>query len=293
MILIKKYKPTSAGIRFKTILKNKRLKKINFEKKLISKVNKKGGRNNNGHITVRHRGGGHKRRYRKILFKRTFFSGSVCNFEYDPNRTAFLAKIFSFNSLSFYYILATQNMIIGDIINYNNNINLNTINIGDSTLLKNFPVGSLIHNIELVPGKGGQLVRTAGGFAQLIEKVGDFARIRLKSGEQRYVSLNCFASLGIIDNIDHRLVNKGKAGINRWLGIRPTVRGVAMNPIDHPHGGGNGRTSGGRPSVTPKGKPTKGSPTRKKKINSNIVISTSRELKMLKKKSTRKGKFTY
>lgn len=293
MTLIKKYKPITSGTRFKIILKNKKLKKIKLEKKLIKGLSKKGGRNNFGRITVRHRGGGHKRKYRNILFKRIPLSGSVCNFEYDPNRTSFLAKLYCFTNLKYYYILAPQNLIIGDEIIYSKNISkIKNLSVGDSTLLKNIPVGSLIHNIEIIPGKGGQLIRSAGCFAQLIEKVDNFARIRLKSGEQRFVSLNCFASLGIIDNTDHRLINKGKAGTNRWLGIRPTVRGVAMNPVDHPHGGGEGRTSGGRPSVTPKGNPTKGSPTRKKKLNKNIIVS-SRNLKILKKKSTRKGKFSY
>jgi len=292
MVLIKKYNPITPGTRFKVILKNKRLEKNKLEKKLITQLNKKGGRNNKGRITVRHRGGGHKRRYRNILFKRKIFNGSVCSFEYDPNRTAFLAKVFSFNTSEYFYILAPKDLKVGDEINYNNISITNKISIGDSTLLKNIPIGSLVHNIEINPGKGGQLVRTAGNFAQLIEKIGNSARIRLKSGEQRLVPLNCFASLGIIDNLDYRLINRGKAGTNRWLGRRPSVRGVAMNPVDHPHGGGEGRTSGGRPSVTPNGRCTKGSPTRKKKIGKNILI-TSRVLKNLKKKSTRKGKFTY
>lgn len=291
MSFIKKYKPITAGTRFKIILKNKRLKKSKLEKYLVKKLNKNGGRNNTGRITVRHRGGGHKKRYRDVLFKRKNFLGTVCGFEYDPNRTSFLAKVYSYSSNDYLYIIAPQDLTIGDEIKYNSNLNT-TLNIGDSTLLKNIPIGSLIHNIEIKPGRGGQLVRSAGGFAQLIEKIDNFARIRLKSGEQRLVSLNCFASFGIIDNADHRLINRGKAGTNRWLGRRPKVRGVAMNPVDHPHGGGEGRTSGGRPSVTPKGKPTKGSPTRKKKINKNVLI-TSRTLKFLKKKSTRKGKFTY
>ena len=290
MVLIKKYNPITPGTRFKIILKNKKLEKNKLEKKLICKLNKRGGRNNTGRITVRHRGGGHKRRYRNILFKRNNFIGSVCSFEYDPNRTAFLAKVFSFNTSEYFYILAPKGLIVGDEITYNSS--MGKLSVGDSTLLRNISIGSLIHNIEIKPGRGGQLVRTAGNFAQLIEKVNGFARIRLKSGEQRLISLNCFASLGIIDNLDHRLINRGKAGAVRWLGRRPSVRGVAMNPVDHPHGGGEGRTSGGRPSVTPNGRCTKGSPTRKKKIGKNILI-TARVLKNLKKKSTRKGKFTY
>lgn len=292
MVSIKKYNPVTPGARFKVILKNNKLEKNKLEKKLVSKLNKRGGRNNKGRITVRHRGGGHKRRYRNIMFKRKNFYGSVCSFEYDPNRTAFLAKIFSFDTLEYFYILAPKDLVIGDEVSSSNFSNIENISIGDSTLLKNISIGSLIHNIEIKPGRGGQLVRTAGNFAQLIEKINNFARIRLRSGEQRLVSLDCFASLGIIGNLDHRLVNRGKAGTNRWLGRRPSVRGVAMNPVDHPHGGGEGRTSGGRPSVTPKGRCTKGSPTRKRKLEKNILI-TARTLKNLKKKSTRKGKFTY
>ena len=291
MVLIKKYNPITPGTRFKIILKNKRLEKNKLEKGLVRKLNKNGGRNNKGRITVRHRGGGHKRRYRTILFKRKNFTGSVCSFEYDPNRTAFLAKVFSFDTQEYFYILAPKGLVVGDEVNYSNE-GIGKISVGDSTELGNITIGSLIHNIEIKPGRGGQLVRTAGNFAQLIEKVNNFARIRLKSGEQRLIPLNCFASLGIIDNLDHRLINRGKAGTVRWLGRRPSVRGVAMNPVDHPHGGGEGRTSGGRPSVTPNGRCTKGSPTRKKKIGKNILI-TSRVLKNLKKKSTRKGKFTY
>jgi large subunit ribosomal protein L2 len=290
MVLIKRYNPITPGIRFKIVLKNKRLEKNKLEKKLIFILNKKGGRNNQGCITVRHRGGGHKRRYRIVLFKRKTFIGSVCSFEYDPNRTAFLAKIFSFNTLEYFYILAVKDLIVGDEVSYN--LGKGQLSVGDSAILKNIPVGSLIHNIEIKSGRGGQLVRAAGSFAQLIEKVNNFARVRLRSGEQRLISLDCFASLGIVDNLDHRLINRGKAGTVRWLGRRPSVRGVAMNPVDHPHGGGEGKTSGGRPSVTPNGRCTKGNPTRKKVIEKYVLI-TARVLKNLKKKSTRKGKFTY
>jgi large subunit ribosomal protein L2 len=289
MVFIKKYKPVTPGTRFKVILKNKKLNKNKLSKKLVTKLNKKGGRNNLGRITVRGRGGGHKRRYRKILFKRKLFYGSVCDFEYDPNRTAFLAKIFSFDTSEYFYIIAPKNLIIGDEINYSDCNNFRKILVGDSMLLRYIPIGSLIHNIELQPGRGGQLVRTAGNFAQLMEKVDNSARVRLSSGEQRLIPLDCFASFGVIDNSDYRLVNLGKAGTNRWLGRRPKVRGVAMNPVDHPHGGGEGRTSGGRPSVTPKGRYTKGQPTRKKAFGKNIIIS-SRVLKNLKKSSNRRGK---
>ena len=218
LIFLKKFKPKTSGTRFRITIKNLKLKKLKLSKKLIEKKNKKGGRNNLGSITLKSRGGGHKRKYRKIFFKRKILVGSVCNFEYDPNRTAYLAKIYSFLNKEFFYILAPRNLILGDIIRcYDSSSSLVIKHLlpGDSALLKNIPVGSLIHNIELKPNKGGQLVRTAGNFAQLIEKVDKYARIRLRSGEQRLILLNCFASLGVIDNIDHSLINKGKAWVNR------------------------------------------------------------------------------
>lgn len=293
MKTIKKFKPKTSGTRFRTILSYKRLNKNKLEKNLIKGFNRKFGRNNQGRITVKCRGGGNKIKYRYVLFKRVFFSGVVTNFEYDPNRTAFLAKIYSFNKNCFYYILSPKGLNIGDAVkSYKYNQKFKKLSIGDSLILKNIPVGSLIHNIELKPGKGGQLVRTAGNFSQIIEKIGNFARLRFKSGEQRLISLNCFASIGIIGNEDFRLTSIGKAGSNRWLGRRPIVRGVAKNPVDHPHGGGQGKTSGGRPSVTFNGRITKGQPTRKRPLNKNIIFS-ARDLRILKKKSTRKGKFTY
>ena len=195
MVLIKKYRAITPGTRFKVILQNKKLKKNKIIKTLVKKLNKKGGRNNLGRITVRHRGGGHKRRYRKVLFKRPLmdFNGIVCGFEYDPNRTAFLAKIFSYTTLEYYYILAPKDIIVTDSIKlsrkkiYHYEVTRN----GDSTLLKNIRPGSYIHNIELKPGKGGQLVRTAGNFAILVEHVGNFVKIRLRSGEIRLIPSKC------------------------------------------------------------------------------------------------------
>lgn len=290
-MILKPYNPITPGTRFRININYKKLLKLKLEKNLITKNTKKGGRNNTGRITVRHIGGGSKKRYRLILFKRISFIGIITNFEYDPNRTSFLAKIFLKNLNIYKYILATEKMSLGDIIIYDSN--LNEPQLGDSTLLKNISSGSLIHNIEIKPNKGGQLARSAGCFAYLLEKVDNkFARIKLKSKEQRLISLNCFASIGIISNSDHFLTKIGKAGKNRWLGIRPTVRGVAMNPIDHPHGGGQGKTSGGRPSVTPKGILTKGIPTRKNSYPKFILLS-SRRVKLLKKKSTRTGKFSH
>jgi large subunit ribosomal protein L2 len=288
---LKFFKPKTPGTRFKITLNYKKLSKNKIEKYLLGVVHKKGGRNNLGRITVQHQGGGLKNRYRKILFKRFDFLGTVISFEYDPNRTAFLAKIFCTPKNNYTYILAPKGLNIGDTIE--SGVNISNFNVGSTTILRNIPIGSLIHNIEIKPNRGGQLVRSAGSFAQLIEKISNkYARIRLRSGEQRLINLNCYASLGILDNSDHNLIRIGKAGKNRWLGIRPTVRGVAKNPVDHPHGGGQGKTSGGRPSVTPKGLPTKGQPTRKKPYSSCILIS-SRRLKILKKQSTRKGKFSY
>jgi large subunit ribosomal protein L2 len=288
---LKKFKPITPGTRFKVNLNYKRLVKNKIEKYLLGNIAKKGGRNNTGRIMVRHQGGGCKRRYRKVLFKRVPFVGIVTNFEYDPNRTSFLAKVFSITDNTYKYILAPENLNIGDTISYGKDVT--DLSIGNSTQLKNIPTGTLIHNIEIKPYKGGQLVRSAGSFAYLVEKVDNkYAHVRLRSGEQRLINLNCFASIGIVGNSANNLVQKGKAGKTRWLGIRPTVRGIAMNPVDHPHGGGQGKTSGGRPSVTPKGRPTKGSPTRKRKFN-DLVLFPARKLKLLKKKSTRKGKFSY
>jgi len=286
---LKKFKPKTSSTRFKVNLDNNRLVKNKIEKKLLCVLNKSGGRNNFGKITVNHIGGGCKRRYRKVLFKRKPFKAIVVSFEYDPNRTAYLAKIYCMPNSLHEYIIAPKYLLIGDSIEYGSNIIQK--NNGSSTCLLNIPIGGLIHNIEIKPGKGGQLVRSAGCFATLIEKLDKYARIRLSSGEQRLVSLFCYASLGVIDNGDHKHISLGKAGKSRWLGIRPTVRGVAMNPVDHPHGGGQGKTSGGRPSVTPRGLPTKGQPT-KKNINKNILISVQK-LRDFKQNSTRKGKFSY
>ena len=290
-MILKPYNPTTPGTRFRININYKKLIKIKLEKKLISKQNKTGGRNNTGRITVRHIGGGCKKRYRYILFKRISFIGIIVNFEYDPNRTAFLAKIFLKDLNIYKYILAPETATLGDLIIYDSN--LIDPQLGDSTILKNIPTGTLIHNIELKPNKGGQLARSAGCFAYLLEKINNkHARIKLQSKEQRLISLDCYASVGIVSNSDYNLTKLGKAGKSRWFGIRPTVRGVAMNPIDHPHGGGQGKTSGGRPSVTPKGILTKGKPTRKKK-NSQSILTSARAVKLKKKKSTRTGKFSH
>jgi len=294
MFTLKKYKPVTPSLRNRTTIKINTIQLIKTsleKKKLLKRVIKNGGRNNQGVITVRHQETGHKKLYRIVDFKRQIAAGCVKNIIYDPNRNALVAKIENINdSTDIGLILAPKDLQIGSIVR--SSPNLENLNIGDCTLLRNFPVGSLIHNIELTRFKGGQIVRTAGNFAQLIEKVNTkVCRIRLSSGEQRLINLDCCATLGVLDNAIFQRKVLGKAGVSRWLGIRPTVRGVAMNPVDHPHGGGEGKTSGGRPSVTPRGLPTKGQPTRKKKINKNILIF-SRDFKNIKKKSTRKGKYS-
>ena len=241
-------------------------------KKLSKGLTKNSGRNNYGRITVRHRGGGHKRKYRQIDFKRTFTKAIVKQIEYDPNRTAFIARIehqpynSNLKNLSLKnkakesYILAPKNLYAGMEIfcDYET-----SIQIGNSMLLQNIPIGSLIHNISLKPNKQGQYIRAAGTYGQLIQKTQKYARIKLPSGEHRYIPLNCMATLGIVSNEEHMNEQLGKAGRSRWLGRRPAVRGVAMNPVDHPHGGGEGKTGTKRPSVTPWARHTKGKPTRK------------------------------
>lgn len=237
--------------------------KFNPIKKLTKGLNKKSGRNNYGRITVRHRGGGHKRKYRQIDFKRTFTKAIVKQIEYDPNRTAFIARIehqMEDNKNYESYILAPKNLSAGMEISSNEET---SIQVGNAMLLKHIPIGSLIHNISLKPNKKGQYIRAAGTYGQLIQKTKKYARVKLPSGEHRYVPLNCMATLGIVSNEEHMNEQLGKAGRSRWLGRRPSVRGVAMNPVDHPHGGGEGKTGTKRPSVTPWARHTKGKPTRK------------------------------
>lgn len=245
-------------------------------KKLTKGFKEFGGRNNTGRITVAHKGGGHKRLYREIDFKRNNKSGIVINTEYDPNRSANIAKILDDSKAipSFYYIIAPKDLQPLDKL-YSNNKPLNEINIGDTYPLHYFNVGDLVHNIELNPGQGGKLVRSAGTYAQVLQKPSihsKYARLRLPSGEERLILAQCKATLGAVSNSKHRLRNIRKAGVSRWLNKRPTVRGVAMNPVDHPHGGGEGKTSGGRPSVTPWAKPTKGQPTRNKKKSNTLIL---------------------
>ncbi|MDA5110122.1 MULTISPECIES: 50S ribosomal protein L2 [Brevibacillus] len=273
---IKKFKPTSPGRRQMTVSTFEEITKSTPEKSLLAPLTKKAGRNNQGKITVRHQGGGHKRKYRIIDFKRNKdgIVGRVASIEYDPNRSANIALI-NYVDGEKRYIIAPLGLKVGDEIISGPNAD---IKIGNALPLENIPVGTTIHNIELKPGKGGQLVRAAGASAQLLGRDGDFVIVRLSSGETRRIHNNCRATIGQVGNLDHELINIGKAGRSRWLGIRPTVRGSVMNPNDHPHGGGEGRAPIGRKApVTPWGKPTLGLKTRKKKNKSDQYIIRRRK----------------
>ncbi|MBR8661358.1 50S ribosomal protein L2 [Brevibacillus sp. NL20B1] len=273
---IKKFKPTSPGRRQMTVSTFEEITKSTPEKSLLAPLTKKAGRNNQGKITVRHQGGGHKRKYRIIDFKRNKdgIVGRVASIEYDPNRSANIALI-NYLDGEKRYIIAPLGLKVGDEIISGPDAD---IKIGNALPLENIPVGTTIHNIELKPGKGGQLVRAAGASAQLLGRDGEFVIVRLSSGETRRIHNNCRATIGQVGNLDHELINIGKAGRARWLGIRPTVRGSVMNPNDHPHGGGEGRAPIGRKApVTPWGKPTLGLKTRKKKNKSDQYIIRRRK----------------
>ncbi len=273
---IKSYKPTSPGIRFQTvdtfedITTTRPLKSLVVAKKRIS------GRNNKGRITVRHRGGGHKKMYRLIDFKRHDKAGvpaRVVSIEYDPNRSARIALL-SYIDGEKRYILAPLGLNVGATVVAGPD---SDILVGNALPLRNIPLGTFIHNVELRPGKGGQMVRAAGTSAQVMAKEGDYANLRMPSGEIRKVLLDCYATIGQVSNPEHENISIGKAGRRRWLGIRPTVRGVAMNPIDHPHGGGEGKAGQGNPHpVSPWGVPTKGYKTRRNKRTGRLIIKRRR-----------------
>ena len=272
---LKHYKPTTPSQRELVLVDRSALWKGKPVKTLTEGLNKSGGRNNHGRATVWSRGGGHKRRYRLIDFKRRKFDvpATVERLEYDPNRTAFIALIrYEDGELS--YIVAPQRLRVGDSV-----ISAERADIvpGNAMPMQNIPVGTIIHNIEMKPGKGAQIARSAGAYAQLVGKDAGYALLRLGSGEQRMVRAECMATIGAVSNPDHQNINLGKAGRSRWLGRRPTVRGVAMNPVDHPHGGGEGRTSGGRHPVTPWGKPTKGKRTRSNKSTDRLILRRRRK----------------
>ncbi|MEJ2670792.1 MAG: 50S ribosomal protein L2 [Deltaproteobacteria bacterium] len=263
-------KPTSAGRRFQTATDFAEITRSEPEKSLVVSLKKSGGRNNHGRITVRHRGGGHKRRYRLIDFKRNKLEvpAKVATIEYDPNRTTRIALLHYVDGEK-RYILAPQGLRVGDMV-----VSSATADIkpGNTLPLQNIPTGTLVHNIEFKPGKGGQMARAAGSYAQLMAKEGRQAHLKLPSGEVRMVPVDCRATIGQLSNVEQENVSLGKAGRTRWQGKRPRVRGVAMNPVDHPMGGGEGKSSGGRHPCTPWGKPTKGYKTRKPKESDRYIV---------------------
>lgn len=272
MTLVKE-KPTSPGRRFVIRVINKELHKGSPYKALLDKKNKHHGRNNKGRITMRHRGGGHKQRYRIIDFRRSSklldIPATVERLEYDPNRSANIALLLYKNGKRS-YILAPKDITVGQTVISGSSV---PIRSGNCLPIRNIPVGSIIHSIEMIPGKGAQLVRSAGTSARLVSKENDiYSIVRLSSGETRKILMDCKATIGEVSNGEHNLRQLGKAGVNRWRGRRPGVRGVAMNPIDHPHGGGEGRSSGGRHPVSPWGQPTKGYKTRTNKRTSKMII---------------------
>ena len=272
----KKYSPTTPSRRFLTVEDFSELTKKKPEKSLLEPLKKSAGRNNTGKIMVRHRGGGNRNKYRVIDFKRNKddVKATVTALEYDPNRTANIALL-KYEDEELRYILAPNHLKVGDEVESGAKADIKP---GNALPISNIPLGTLIHNIELKPGKGAQLVRSAGTAAQLMAKEGQYAHVRLPSGEVRLIAMNCKATIGEVGNHEHENITIGKAGRKRWLGIRPTVRGVVMNPNDHPHGGGEGKSPIGRPGpVTPWGKPTLGLKTRKKKKLSNKFIVKRRK----------------
>ena len=267
---IQKSKPTSPGRRFVVRTVRNDLHKGKPHEPLLEAKSSTGGRNNKGRITTRHRGGGHKKHYRIIDFKRDKDGvvGRVEHIEYDPNRTAHLALVL-YTDGERRYILAPKNCKVNDSIQSGSDA---AIKPGNALPLKSIPVGTLVHCVEMKPGKGGQIARSAGGSVQIMAREGQYATLRLRSGEMRKIHADCRATVGEVGNHEHNLSKLGKAGANRWRGIRPTVRGVAMNPVDHPHGGGEGRSSGGRHPVSPWGVPTKGYKTRNNKRTDDMIL---------------------
>ncbi len=274
---LKQYKPVTPAQRGLVLIDREGLHKGKPVKALTEGLTKSGGRNNKGRITARRRGGGHKRTYRKIDFKRTKWDvpATVERLEYDPNRTAFIALL-KYEDGEQSYILAPQRLAPGDSVIAGKKVDVKP---GNVMPMASMPVGTIIHNVEMKAGKGGQIARSAGTYAQLIARDRGYAQIRLSSGEVRLIRGECVATVGAVSNPDNQNQKLAKAGRNRWLGRRPSVRGVAMNPIDHPHGGGEGRTSGGRHPVTPWGKPTKGKRTRSNKATDKLILRSRHERK--------------
>ena len=271
---LRKYKPTSPGVRGMTGLSFDAVTRSKPEKSLTRPVKSTGGRNNNGRVTSRWRGGGHKRTYRLIDFKRVKHGipAKVFSIEYDPNRSAFIALLHYADGEK-NYILAPEGVKPGDVVESGLEVDIKP---GNALPIKKIPLGTIIHNIEMKPGKGAQLVRSAGGYAQLMAKEGKYANIKLPSNEVRLILQECYATIGTLGNSEHENVTIGKAGRNRWLGRLPRVRGVVMNPVDHPHGGGEGKSKGGNHPSSPWGQPAKGFKTRKKNKNSNKYIVSRR-----------------
>jgi large subunit ribosomal protein L2 len=270
---IKKFKPVTAGTRFRSTLEREEITREGPERSLTESLSGTGGRNHHGHMTVRHRGGGHKRRYRRIDFKRDKLGvpGTVAEIEYDPNRSAHIALIHYADGEK-RYILHPKGLSVGDHVLAGPDAD---VRVGSAMPLDLVPLGSTVHNVELKPGKGGQMARSAGSGVQVVAKEGEYVTVRLPSTEVRRIRKECMATIGEVGNSDHELTVIGKAGANRWRGRRPKVRGVAMNPVDHPLGGGEGRSSGGRPPVSPWGKP-EGKKTRKHKKESTKHIVRGR-----------------
>lgn len=266
---LKKYNPTTPGQRQLVLAKSNVWKGDPYKPLTVGK-SKSGGRNNHGHITARRIGGGHKQKYRIIDFKRNKLdvNAVVERIEYDPNRSSLIALV-KYDDGEYSYILAPQKLEIGDKIISSDKVEPN---VGNTIKLKNIPVGTLVHNVEMKPGKGGQLARSAGGYAQIVARGAEYVQVKLRSGEVRYVQSECRATVGTLSNPDNQNQKFGKAGRKVWMGKRPSVRGVAMNPVDHPHGGGEGKTSGGRHPVTPWGISTKGKRTRKNKATNKFIV---------------------
>jgi len=269
---LRKYKPVTPGLRQLVLVDRSALYKGAPVKTLTEGLNKSGGRNNTGRTTSFRKSGGHKRSYRIIDFKRRKLEvqGTVERIEYDPNRTAFIALI-TYSDGEQAYILAPQRLAVGDKVIASASADVKP---GNAMPMAAMPVGTIVHNVELKLGRGGAIARSAGSYAQIAGRDGSYVILRLNSGEQRLVLSSCFATVGAVSNQDHMNISLGKAGRSRWLGVKPSVRGVAMNPIDHPHGGGEGRTSGGRHPVTPWGKPTKGKKTRSNKATNKFIVSS-------------------
>jgi large subunit ribosomal protein L2 len=267
---LKKYNPTTPGQRQLILVDRSELWKGEPEKSLVVGKKRTGGRNNLGRLTSFKKGGGHKQKYRMVDFIRNKddIEATVQRIEYDPNRSAYIALL-KYDDGDLAYIIAPQKLTTGDKIISGQHVD---IKVGNCSPLKNIPVGTIVHNVEMKPGKGAQIARAAGSYVQLVGKDSNMALIKVRSGELRMVPADCRATIGAVSNPDNQNVMIGKAGRSRWMGVRPTVRGVAMNPVDHPHGGGEGKTSGGRHPVTPWGKPTKGKRTRKNKVTSKYIV---------------------